>query len=119
MKPLSPKPLLHLEGFLVLILACMAYRHMHGSWTLFGALFLAPDLSMLGYLVGTRTGARVYNLGHTYLTPLLVCAVGCATHATWLLLTCTIWVAHIGFDRLMGYGLKYETAFKDTHLGKV
>jgi hypothetical protein len=30
-----------------------------------------------------------------------------------------VWIAHIGFDRLLGYGLKYDTAFKDTHPGKV
>jgi hypothetical protein len=30
-----------------------------------------------------------------------------------------IWAAHIGVDRLVGYGLKYPTAFKDTHLQRV
>jgi hypothetical protein len=26
---------------------------------------------------------------------------------------------HIGMDRALGFGLKYETDFKDTHLGRV
>jgi hypothetical protein len=30
-----------------------------------------------------------------------------------------IWLAHIGGDRLLGYGLKYLTAFKDTPLDRV
>ncbi|MDU3890869.1 MAG: DUF4260 family protein [Serratia liquefaciens] len=28
-----------------------------------------------------------------------------------------IWGAHIGFDRALGYGLKYASGFADTHLG--
>jgi Domain of unknown function (DUF4260) len=30
-----------------------------------------------------------------------------------------IWFAHIGMDRTVGYGLKYPTSFKDTHLQRV
>jgi hypothetical protein len=30
-----------------------------------------------------------------------------------------IWVAHVGVDRALGYGLKYPSAFKDTHLQRV
>ncbi|KKB35215.1 hypothetical protein QY97_01956 [Bacillus thermotolerans] len=30
-----------------------------------------------------------------------------------------IWSAHIGMDRAIGYGLKYSTHFKDTHLNRV
>jgi hypothetical protein len=119
MKPLSPKPLLHLEGFLVLIGACMAYRHLGGSWVMFAALFLAPDLFMLGYLGGTRTGALIYNFGHTYVTVAIVGLIAFLVHVPLLIQVSAIWVAHIGFDRLLGYGLKYETSFKDTHLGKV
>jgi hypothetical protein len=119
MKPLSPRPLLHLEGLLVLVGAILAYRHLGGSWVMFAALFLAPDLFMLGYLAGTKTGAWVYNIGHTYVTAAIVALIGYLTHAPSLTLVCVIWAAHIGFDRLLGYGLKYEIAFKDTHLGKV
>ncbi|MGA7726717.1 MAG: DUF4260 domain-containing protein [Opitutaceae bacterium] len=119
MKPLSPRPLLHIEGLLVLVGACLAYRHLGGSWVMFAALFLAPDLFMFGYLVGAKAGAWIYNFGHTYVTVAIVLLIGFLTHAPFLVLVSVIWVAHIGFDRLLGYGLKYETAFKDTHLGKV
>jgi len=86
---------------------------------MFAALFLAPDLSMLGYLFGIRVGARTYNLVHTYLGPLALGFAGYFSPTPLLFALCLIWTAHIGFDRFLGYGLKYETGFKDTHLGKV
>jgi hypothetical protein len=30
-----------------------------------------------------------------------------------------IWFSHIVFDRMLGYGLKYPTFFKDTHLQRL
>jgi len=111
--------LLRAEGLVVLAGAGLAYRQLGGPWLLFAALFLAPDLSMAGYLLGPKAGARIYNLGHTYVSPLAVGAAAYFTHEALLLLLCVIWIAHIGFDRSLGYGLKYETAFRDTHLGRV
>ena len=116
---MTPKPLLRIEGAAVLLTACVLYQHLQGSWLWFGVLLLTPDLSMLGYVVNKRLGAVLYNLVHTYTAPLLVGSVLWFCERTghlWLIL---IWVAHIGFDRLLGYGLKYETAFKDTHLQRV
>ncbi len=114
-----PKILLHLEGALFLLAACLVYHRIQASWLWFALLFLTPDLFMLGYLANPRIGAAVYNAAHTYSVPLallvLLMGAGDMRHA-WLLL---IWIAHIAFDRLMGYGLKYGTAFKDTHLQRV
>jgi len=118
-KPLLPKPLLRIEGLTVLMGACLLYRALHGSWLMFAVLFLTPDLFMLGYLFGVRVGAWVYNLVHTYTAPLALGFVAYFTPIPSLLAICLIWTAHIGFDRFLGYGLKYETGFKDTHLGKV
>jgi hypothetical protein len=118
-KALSPKALLHLEALAVLSLACAAYRNLGASWLLFAALFLAPDVFLLGYLSGARVGAWAYNAGHTYLSPLALAGVGYLASLPVLMPISVIWVAHIGFDRLLGYGLKYETQFKDTHLGRV
>jgi hypothetical protein len=112
----NPRPLLHLEGAAVLVFSLCAYHWQHGSWSLFALLLLAPDLSMLGYLVNVRVGAQLYNAVHTYVGPLLLAlySVG-AGHPALLPLT-LIWFAHIGMDRMLGYGLKYPTHFKDTHL---
>jgi hypothetical protein len=115
----KPKVLLQSEGAAVLLAAGLFYHQIHASWLWFALLFLVPDISMLGYLTGVKRGAAIYNLFHTYTIPLLAyvgCWLSSQTSSCWLLL---IWVSHIGFDRLMGYGLKYETAFKETHLQRV
>lgn len=96
--------------------ACVLYGKLELNWVWFAAAFLAPDLFMVGYALGPRWGAHIYNLGHTYLAP-LVLAVGCVGIDSPLLRgAALVWAAHIGFDRALGYGLKYETHFKHTHL---
>jgi len=119
LKTLAPRFLLHTEGLAVLAGSCLLYRHLNGSWLMFALLFLVPDLSMAGYAAGTKTGAACYNLFHTYTVPLALSATAYFTGAHLLLYISVIWVAHIGFDRMLGYGLKYGSGFKDTHLGKV
>jgi hypothetical protein len=119
MNVLSPRPLLKMEGLGVLAGACFAYPHLAGSWLLFGVLFLTPDVSILGYALGTRAGAWTYNTVHTYLAPLLVGLAAYATDSPKVFPVCVIWAAHIGFDRLLGFGLKYADSFKETHLGRV
>ncbi len=116
---MKPRLLLQVEGAAVLLAACLLYHQMHGSWLWFAVLFLTPDLSMLGYLADKRVGALFYNLVHTYSVPVLAFSALWFSGETayyWLVL---IWLAHIGLDRMVGYGLKYETAFKDTHLQRV
>ena len=112
----TPNLLLRFEGAALAILAMVLYRELGASWWLFVLLFLVPDLSMLGYLAGTRVGAAVYNAIHTYAIPLLLFAFGFLVERTLLMTLALIWTAHIGVDRVVGFGLKYPTAFKDTHL---
>jgi len=83
---------------------------------LFALLFLAPDLSMIGYAINAKAGSITYNAIHTYIGPLLLGAYSLARDDRTALLVALIWIAHIGFDRMLGYGLKYPTRFKDTHL---
>ena len=87
-----------------------------GGWWQFGLLFLLPDISMIGCAANPRAGAATYNAVHTYLGPLVLygCAIG--THNTQMVQLALIWSAHIGVDRMLGYGLKYPSRFKDTHL---
>ena len=95
------------------------YHHNHGSWGIFALLFLAPDLFMLGYLINTRIGTALYNLVHTLTAPCLMLAVGLLTAEISAINLAILWAAHIGFDRLLGFGLKYPTHFKDSHLQRV
>jgi hypothetical protein len=108
--------LLRLEGLAVVVLTAIVYRHIGASWWLFAALWLIPDLSMLGYLVGPRWGARSYNAVHTYLAPLTLAAAALWLHWSAALPVALIWLNHIGVDRLCGYGLKYPEGFGFTHL---
>jgi len=116
---LTPRILLHVEGFAVLALAVYGYARVDGSWLWFAILFLTPDVSMAGYLANERIGATTYNFVHTYVGPLVVLAALLVLDRGDLIWLPTIWIAHIGFDRMMGYGLKYETAFKDTHFQRL
>lgn len=112
----TPRLLLRAEAAAVLAAALITYARLGGSWGLFFALFLLPDLGLLGYLAGPRVGAVTYNALHSYLAPLALALSGLWVPA--LLPLAAIWVAHIGFDRALGYGLKYAT-FGATHLGEV
>jgi len=113
---MTPRPLLHFEGATVLALSIWSYHGSHGNWFLFALLFLAPDLSMVGYAVNARAGSITYNAIHTYVGPLLLGGYALVTSHTTMFQVALIWIAHIGFDRLLGYGLKYPTQFTDTHL---
>ncbi|HEY1760886.1 MAG TPA: DUF4260 domain-containing protein [Bryobacteraceae bacterium] len=113
---MNPLLLLRIEGGGVLIASAYAYHRSSGSWGLFALLFLVPDLSIVGYLIDARTGSITYDAIHTYVGPLLLAAYSLATDHHTAFLIALIWIAHIGFDRLLGFGLKYPTGFKNTHL---
>lgn len=110
---------LRLEGVTAFAAATALYAHFGFSWPLFALLFLAPDLFMLGYLVGPRTGAAVYNFGHTYAAALALALPGFFLGSPTAAACGLILVAHIGFDRALGFGVKYATAFGDSHLGRI
>ena len=114
-----PRLLLRLEGLAVFVAALVLYFDAGYGWLLLIVLALAPDLSMLGYLAGARIGSVSYDLVHTYVGPLALGVVGVLAGADTALQLALIWAAHIGADRLLGYGLKYPSAFKDTHLQRV
>jgi hypothetical protein len=110
---------LRLEGLALGLLCVWLYAGIHRPWWLFAVLFLAPDLSMLGYLGGPRIGAIVYNAVHTWVAPLVLFAIGWWGNAPFLLPLAFILGAHIGIDRALGYGLKLPSGFKHTHLGVI
>ena len=115
----SHKVLLKVEGLLVFLVAILMYRELGASWWMFGLLFLVPDVSMVGYFSGTAIGAVTDNAVHTYTLPILLYSGGLLTERGGWMAISAIWAAHIGFDRVLGYGLKYPEAFKATHFGRV
>jgi Domain of unknown function (DUF4260) len=114
-----PDLLLRVEALLVLVGGMIAYSVLlHGSWLWFAVFFLAPDLSLAGYLLPgrTRMAAAVYNAVHSYSLPLILALVAWRFGALHYEQAAAIWIAHIAFDRFLGFGLKYGQAFKPTHL---
>jgi hypothetical protein len=111
-----PSYLLRLEETALLLGAVALYWQMHFSWVLFAVLFLAPDLFMVGFVAGPKVGAAIYNFGHLVVWPVIAFAVGYGTGRSVWMAVGIIWFAHIALDRMLGFGLKYPRAFKDTHL---
>jgi hypothetical protein len=114
-----PRLLLHAEGAAVAAAAIAVYFYADYPWWLLVALALAPDLSMLGYLSSVRVGSITYDAAHTYVFPIVLAASGLIANVDLAVQIGLIWLTHIGVDRAIGYGLKYPTSFKDTHLQRV
>jgi Domain of unknown function (DUF4260) len=114
-----PRLLLHAEGAVVAVTALTLYFHEGFDWWLLLVFVLAPDLAMLGYLAGPRAGALAYDVVHTYVVPVLLAAASVIWDRDSALAVALIWLTHIGIDRTVGYGLKYPSDFKDTHLQRV
>jgi hypothetical protein len=111
--------LLRVEGLALLGAATALYWASGASWWLFALLFLAPDLSFAGYLAGPRWGAWAYNALHATIAPLGLAIGGLVMPWPMATTVALIWLAHIGFDRALGYGLKYAAGFGFTHLGRI
>ena len=116
----SIQSLLRLEGLALAAVTALLYARTGVSWWLFAAVWLAPDLSMLGYLAGACRGARVYNGIHNYIGPVALglCAYLLRANVA-AIAVALIWANHIAVDRMLGFGLKYGEGFSYTHLGRV
>lgn len=119
--PAVSEPVLfqRLEGLAVFVFFFLMYLFLGYPLLFFVILFFSIDLTMLGYLVDNRVGALIYNLGHSYLLPLIGLALAYWLESPPAFAFMLIWLAHIGLDRAVGFGLKFPTGFGDTHLGKV
>ena len=113
------RTLLRLEGLTLFAGMTLLYGVWDGSWWVYAILFLAPDLSFAGYLAGPKAGAVIYNAAHSYMAPMSLMVTGFALSSPLVLSIAMIWLAHIGFDRMLGYGLKYTSGFGFTHLGRI
>jgi hypothetical protein len=115
----QPSALLRLEGFVLCAISVALFFHLGGTTWHFLLLILAPDLTMAGYVMNVRVGAAVYNAGHTLALPVALGGAAVLTNRPELIPFILIWTAHIGMDRMLGYGLKFPTYFADTHLQRL
>lgn len=111
--------LLRAEALALLLAALFLYARVSADWLLFAKLSLLPDIGIAFYLFGSRIGAVAYNTTHAAPGALVLVAFGTVTNEPFTLAAALIWLAHIGFDRALGYGLKYASGFGDTHLGRI
>ncbi|NJK71822.1 MAG: DUF4260 domain-containing protein [Thermales bacterium] len=79
-------------------------------------LFWFPDVSFAGYLINKKVGAISYNITHFYGTAIILWLIAFFANNSNLSYLAMIQLAHISFDRLLGFGLKYPNSFQKTHL---
>ena len=115
----GPKVLLRLEGLALCLGALAGFSITTQPWWLFAVLILVPDLSIAGYLFGNRAGAVIYNTAHVTIIPLGLALAALVLADLRIFAIAMIWLAHIGIDRALGYGLKYAQGFGYTHLGRI
>ena len=111
--------MLKLEEFLLFGLALFLFSQLNYGLGWYALWFLAPDLSMVGYLANPRVGAWTYNLIHHKGLAVAVYVLGSLLAIPWLMFAGTILLGHSSLDRVFGYGLKYPDAFQNTHLGRI
>lgn len=109
------------EGLLLFAACLLLCWHWNDILPWWGALliFFVPDLSFLGYLLGPAAGAFCYNAVHIYGFGAAVLVIGLLMPAPLLVVCGALWLAHSGFDRMLGYGLKSPEGFSFTHLGRI
>ncbi len=108
---------LRLDGGVLFVASVILFAVTHQHWWIYPALLFVPDIFMIGYVRNTAIGAFLYNAGHSYFLPSLLVLLG--WHHPLTLAIGLIWLGHVGWDRLFGYGLKYDSSFKHTHLGSL
>ncbi|WP_042478037.1 DUF4260 domain-containing protein [Bacillus ndiopicus] len=101
------------------IMLFMLYIYLDFSVLWFFFCLLIPDICMVGYIVDERIGAIIYNIGHSFILPAVLLTIALLANMAFLLPIAMIWLAHIFMDRALGYGLKYTTGFKETHIQKI
>ena len=113
------KNLLKVEEAAQWLLSILLFSRLDYAWWVYPTLILLPDLSMIGYAFNPRLGAMSYNFFHHKALGIVVGTVGLFLGNSALLLTGIILFGHAAMDRMLGYGLKYPTDFKHTHLGTI
>jgi hypothetical protein len=117
--PTWARPWLRAEGIATLVAGLAGFLYLGLPWWAFALLLITPDVSMVGYLRGPRVGAILYNVAHDLATGVAIVGLGLAIGSVPMTAAGAILVAHSGMDRMMGYGLKLPSSFKDTHLGRI
>lgn len=115
----TPSTIQRVENAVVAVLVVVAFLQLDFAWWWLPVLFLAFDLSMVGYAASPRLGAVTYNAVHNYTVPAVLLGVALLADARWAAFVGLVWAFHVAADRALGYGLKFRDAFTHTHLGEI
>ncbi|RDC56435.1 DUF4260 family protein [Pedobacter chinensis] len=113
------KTLLKLEEIAMFLFCIFLFSKLNFAWWWFPALLLLPDIGMIGYVVNQKVGAFTYNFTHHRLIATIIAFYAITYGYDGWKLIAIILFAHISFDRMLGYGLKYNDHFQNTHLGTI
>ncbi|MEC2056135.1 DUF4260 domain-containing protein [Peribacillus psychrosaccharolyticus] len=111
--------LVRMENGVAFALSLYMYLQLDFPVGIFFVLLFVPDCTMIGYMVNKKVGASLYNVGHSFLLPLVLAGSYLYVGNDYLLMLSIIWAAHIFLDRLLGFGLKYEDSFNQTHIQRL
>jgi len=112
--------LLKLENLaMFLLFFALLFHQLDNKWWLALLLLFTPDVGMIGYIINPKVGAYTYNFLHNMVVSVILLAVGHFVKQDILIVIAFVMLAHLFFDRFMGYGLKYTDSFKNTHLGAI
>lgn len=109
--------LLKLEEGAIFLFCIFLFSRLNFAWWWFPALLFLPDIGMLGYIINPKIGAYIYNVFHFRFIAACIAVYALTSGNDYWKLAAIIMFAHISFDRMFGYGLKYEDSFTTTHLG--
>jgi hypothetical protein len=104
-----------LESTVIFLGSLLIYLFIGGNWIIFIILLFSPDI----FIKNSRIGSIIYNIGHIHVWAIILILIGILIDLDILILLGLIWISHISIDRAMGYGLKYPSDFKDTHMQKI
>ncbi|WP_413376015.1 DUF4260 domain-containing protein [Alkalihalobacillus sp. 1P02AB] len=116
---MSLQSLIRIEYAVAFLLCLFLYVHLDYSFFLFAILLLLPDVTMIGYFINNQVGARLYNVGHSFIIPITLTVFSLSMGVSSLLMIALIWFAHICMDRALGFGLKSNHHFKETHIQRI
>lgn len=114
-----PRRILQIESAIFFLISLYLFSLREQSWLIFILLLLTPDISMIGYIKDKKIGSIIYNLVHNYILAIALVILGNISPYDWMVTLGIILFAHVSLDRLFGFGLKYTSDFKDTHIQKI
>ena len=113
------KNIIKLEEAAMFGICVFALYLLHAEWYWYLLILIGPDISMIGYFLGSHVGAGIYNIFHHKGFAIFIFFIGLYTDTPIWEIVGVVLFGHSSLDRMFGYGLKLNRGFKYTHLGVI